>query len=94
MGDTYIKSDETKKFLFIDVKNLYGHSMSQPLPNDEIKFDRNVKLEYILNFPGDSDYGYLIEVDLKYPDIIKGKTKISHLLLKLKNVIPIILHHI
>ena len=45
--------------------------MSQMLPYDEIKFDRNVKLEDVLNNPDDSDIGYIIEVDLTYPDNIK-----------------------
>ena len=49
--------------------------MSEYLPYDEIKFD-NVKLEVILNTPDDSDIGYFIEVDLKYSDNIKQKTKI------------------
>ena len=49
--------------------------MSEPLPYDEIKFDKNVKLEDILNTPDDSDIGYFIEVDLIYPDNIKEKTK-------------------
>ena len=31
--------------------------MSQPLPYDEIKFDRNIKLEDKLNTPDDSDIG-------------------------------------
>ena len=92
MGDRYIQSDENKKIIYIDANNLYGHSMSQYLPYDEIKFDRDVRLENILNTPDDSDIGYFIEVDLKYPydikDNIKEKTKkISHLLLSLKKLI-------
>ena len=75
MGDRYIHSDETKKILYIDGYNLYGHSMSQMLPYDELKFDRNVKLEDILNTPDDSNIGYLLEVDLTYPDNKKEKTK-------------------
>ena len=75
MGDRYIKSDDNKKILYIDANNLYGHSMSQYLPYDEIKFDNTVKLEDILNTPNDSDIGYFIEVDLTYPNNIKEKTK-------------------
>ena len=75
MGDRYIKSDENKKILYIDANNLYGHSMSQYLPYDEIKFDNNITLEDIINTPDDSDIGYFVEVDLKYPDNIKQKTK-------------------
>ena len=51
--------------------------MSQPLPYDEIKFNNDVELQDILNTPDDSDIGYLIEADLKYPDNIKEKTKNS-----------------
>ena len=36
MGDRYVKSDDNKKILDIDATNLYGHSMSQLLPYDEI----------------------------------------------------------
>ena len=75
MGDRYIKSDDNKKILYIDANNLYGHSMSEPLPYDEIKFDNNVTLEDIINTPDDNDIGYFIEVDLIYPDNIKQKTK-------------------
>ena len=75
MGHRYIKSNENKKILYFDANNLYGHSMSEPLPYDEIKFDKNIELEDILNTPDDSDIGYFIEVDLKYPDNIKQKTK-------------------
>ena len=71
MGDRYAKSVENKKILYADANKLYGHSMSQHLPYDEIIFDKNVKLEGILNTPDDNDIGYFIEVDLTYPDNIK-----------------------
>ena len=77
MGDRYIQSDESyKKILYIDATNLYGNSISEPLPYYEIKFDRDIKLEDILKTPDDSDIGYFIEVDLKYLDNIKKKTKL------------------
>ena len=37
MGDRYVRSDENKKILYMDATKLYGHSMSQPLPYDEIE---------------------------------------------------------
>ena len=37
MGDTYVKPDENKKIIYSDSTNLYGHSMIQPLPYDEIE---------------------------------------------------------
>ena len=56
--------------------------MSESLPYDEIKFDNIVKIEDILKTPDDTDLGYFIEVDIKYPDNIKEKKQnIFHLLL-------------
>ena len=75
MGDRFVRSVENKKIIYVDTNNLDGHSMSQPLPFDEVKFDKNIILEDILNTPDDSDIGYFIEVDLKYPDNINKKTK-------------------
>ena len=75
LGDEYEKPDDNKKILYIDASNLYGWAMSQSFPYGEIKFDGNVKLEKILNTSDDSDIGYFIEVGLKYPSIIKSKTK-------------------
>ena len=74
MGDRYIQSDENK-ILYVDANNLYGHSMSQPLPFHELNFDNNVKLEDILNTPDDSNIGSFIEFDLTYPNNLKEKTQ-------------------
>ena len=49
--------------------------MSDYLPYDEIRFDKNVQLEDILNTPDDSDIGFFIEVDSIYRDEIIEKTK-------------------
>ena len=81
MGDRYVKSDECKKISYMDATILYGHSMSQMLPYDEIEMWHGHPdtywnwLEEILNTPDDSDIGYFLEVDLKYPHNIKEKTK-------------------
>ena len=44
IGDRYVKSDK-KKIIYIDAINLYGHSMSQPLPYDKIEFEKDVCLK-------------------------------------------------
>ena len=75
MGDRYVKSNENKKILYVDAKNLYGWAMSQYLPYDDIKFDNKVKLDDILNTSDDSEIGYFVECDLIYTDNIKEKTK-------------------
>ena len=60
-----MKSDETKKLLYNDAYKIYGHSMSQQLPYDEIKVRKNVKLEDILTNPGDSEDGCFIISSIK-----------------------------
>ena len=81
MGNRYVKSDEDNNQLYIDATNLYGHSMSQLLPYDEIEMwhgDPNKYWRWLdinINTPDDSEIGYFLEVDLKYPDNIKQKTK-------------------
>ena len=76
MGNRYVKSDENNKDSLMDATNLYGHSISQVLPYDEIKMLHGYSdlymncLQEILNTPDDSDIGYFVEVDLKYPDNI------------------------
>ena len=87
MGDRYVQSDENKRILYVDANNLYGWAMSEPLPFDEVKFDTDVKLEDILNTINDSDIGYFIEVDLKYPDNIK-KTENFPFAPENKKIIP------
>ena len=81
MGDRYVKSDENDRIIYIDATKLYGHSMSQPLPYDEIEMwhghpDLHMnKLEEILNTADDTNIGYFAAVDLRYPPNIKEKTK-------------------
>ena len=75
MGDRYVKSDENEKILYVDANNLYGHSMSHFLPYDEIKFGKYICLEEILNTPDDNEIGYFLEINLKYSDDVKQKTK-------------------
>ena len=64
--------------------------MSQPLPYDKFGMlhgDPDLYmnwLEEILNTPDDSDIGYFIEADLRYPDDIKQKQRIFHFVLKIK----------
>ena len=88
MGDRYVQSDENKKIFYVDAIIFYGWAMPESLLYEYIKFDRNVKLEEILNSPDDSDIGYFIEVDCKYPDNTKDTTKIFHFLLKIKKINP------
>ena len=88
MCDRYVESDENKKIFFIDATNLYGHSSSQMLPYDETKFEKDICLEEILNTPDDNQIGYFLEVNLKYLDNRKEKTKNFPFCPENKKIIP------
>ena len=81
MGNRYVKSDENKKIIYMDATNLYGHFMIQFLPYDEIEMWHGDPDKYwnwldeFLKTPDDADIGYFLEIDLKYTDDIKEKTK-------------------
>ena len=78
----------------MDAIDLYGLSRSQILSFDGIEMWHGHPelylnwLEEILNIPDDSDIGYFVEVDLKYPDNIK-KQRIFHFLRKIKSFVKI-----
>ena len=95
MGDRYVKSDENKKIFYMDATNLYGDSVSQMLLYDQIEMRHGHPdlymnwLEEILNTPDDNEIGYFLEVDLKYPDNLKEKTKNFHSVQRIKKLILI-----
>ena len=94
MRDRYVKSDENKKILYMDATIFYGHSMTQPLPDDEIEMWHGHadlymnKLEGISDAPDDCVIGYFIEIDLRFPNNIK-KQRIFHFVLKINLFIKI-----
>ena len=60
---------------YIDLNNLYGWSMMEPLPIDDFKWMTDAELkEYDFDrmmyedFKTDGELGYIFEVDLSYPD--------------------------
>lgn len=70
----YLKSYDPSKpdshILALDVTNLYGYTMGQPLPTGNFSWlsPEEVSNFNILNTRSDSDVGYILEVDLLYPE--------------------------
>ena len=70
------KNKESTYLEYLDANNLYEWAMSQKLPvrnfkwiekDDVSKFNE----EFIKNYDEDSDQGYILEVDVKYPESIR-----------------------
>ena len=66
----YNKNKESSFLDYLDANNLYGWAMSEPLPvngfgwmEDLSKIDE----DFIKNYDKDSDKGYILEADVKYP---------------------------
>ena len=63
--------DKESTFGFlVDANNLFGGVMEKlPLPSKDFR-KVNVPLEHVLQTPTDSPVGYILEVDLEYPDAL------------------------
>ena len=66
----YDENDESSFLKYLDANNLYGFAMSEPLPvngfewiEDLAKIDKH----FIKKYDKDSDKGYILELDVKYP---------------------------
>ena len=66
----YDPSQSTSHLLYLDSNNLYGWAMSQTLPTGSFQWIEPSSdwIERILEHPKDSDVGYILEVDLEYPE--------------------------
>ena len=66
----YNKDKEESFLQYLDANNLYGLAMSQKLPVSGFEWKKNMlkfNEEFIKNDDEDSDKGYILEVDVKYP---------------------------
>ena len=66
----YDKNKESSYIQYLDANNLYGWAMSQKLPKNDFKWINDVTEideKFIKNCDEDSDKGYILEVDVKYP---------------------------
>ena len=71
--DDYNPEEPTSYLGYFDANNLYGWSMSQPLPYGQFSWidDDRQKGQLVSNIQSlrpDSSHGYIFEVDLEYPE--------------------------
>ena len=80
MNNEYLSSyDEMKAKTYgimLDANNLYGGIMEKfPLPLKDFAIDNQSSLDTILNTSNESPIGYILEVDLDYPDSLHNLHK-------------------
>ena len=65
----YDKENPKKHILYLDMNNLYGHAMIQYLPYADFKWVKNIDeiKQKLIQIKKDSSTGYILEVDLEYP---------------------------
>ena len=71
MSSEYDSSKLMESLQYLDVNNLYGWAMSQPLPIGEFRWAEvreDLKPKDVINLMAKSDQAYLLEVDVKYPN--------------------------
>ena len=66
MGDKFNPNEDTIYLQYLDVNNLYGWAMSQPLPAGGFKLT-DVNPNEISKLETRTDKGYVLEVDVSYP---------------------------
>ena len=79
-GDRFVESDNNTVILHVDMNNLYGFAMLFHLPTGNFQIYENNSItesfiKEVLNTHDCSNTGYVLIVDLIYPDNIKYKTK-------------------
>jgi hypothetical protein len=70
--------DETKPedyIRYLDANNLYGWAMSESLPYKDIRYSNETALEEVLKTADDNETGYILEVDLEFPEKIHDLLK-------------------
>ncbi|XP_052209209.1 uncharacterized protein LOC127812725 [Diospyros lotus] len=66
---SYDSSSDTSYLAYLDVNNLYGFALSQPLPIGEFEWvdNFNAAVELIRNNKVNDNVGYILDCDLTYP---------------------------
>lgn len=69
----YNANDLTSYLLYLDCNNLYGFSLSLPLPTGNFKWEDHPEKVDWSNLPADSPFGYILECDVDVPASVHDK---------------------
>ena len=62
----YNPQEALRSLIYLDANSLYPWAMCQPLPLDDFQFtEENIDVRTV---PDDAEFGYILEVDLRYPE--------------------------
>ena len=76
MGELYKPDNEISYLQYLDVNNLYGWAMSEALPTHGFKWVKNIEeftAKRITKLAKKNKHGYLLEVDVDYPEELHEK---------------------
>ena len=65
----YDKEKPKNYIVYLDINNLFGHAISQYLPYTDFKWVKNIDKikQKLMNIKSNTSTGYILEVDLEYP---------------------------
>ncbi|KAJ8914925.1 hypothetical protein NQ315_016079 [Exocentrus adspersus] len=94
----YNPNDPSNYPLYSDVNALYSWAMSQYLPYGGFKWVSEIENFDVLSIPNDSDIGYMLEVDLSYPNHLhehrtQPNSKLSRLMTTLQKKEHYVVHY-
>ena len=71
----YDENKESSFLIYTNYYNLYGKAMSEKLPVDgfEWVYDTEIDENFIKHYDEDSNAGYFIKADIKYPEELHNK---------------------
>jgi hypothetical protein len=72
MGDDYDYTKPSKYIIYLDANNLYGWAMCKPLPVKDFKWLNETEINDldIMLHSDNNKKGYILEVDLEYPEYL------------------------
>ena len=68
MVEGYDPDKPTTYIMYLDANNLYGWAMSQALPTGGFEWNDPPSIQELIDHPSDADKGYILEVNLEYPE--------------------------
>ena len=67
-NNKYMENEESSYIIYLDANNLYGWAMSQALPLKDVQWISDADKISIDQYTEDSEKGFILEVDLEYPE--------------------------